>query len=128
MKKKKNIEFIDESHERSELKRIGSLKGLLGGSLLTRERVVRQLPYILFLTMLAFIYIGNRYHAEKLVRKNSELQEEVEELRAKAITTSAELMRLSQQSQVIKLIRKKDMGLKQSVTPPKKIVVQSEED
>lgn len=128
MKKKKNIEFIDESHERSELKRIGSLKGLLGGSLLTRERVVRQLPYILFLTMLAFIYIGNRYHAEKLVRKNSELQEEVKELRAKAITTSAELMRLSQQSQVIKLIRTKDMGLKQSVTPPKKIVVQSEED
>lgn len=127
MKKRKNIEFIDESQERSELKRIGSLKGLLGGSLLTREKVVRQLPYILFLTLLAFIYIGNRYHAEKLVRKNSELQDEVKELRAKAITTSAELMRLSQQSQVMKLIRKKDLGLRQSVTPPKKIVVKSEE-
>ncbi|MGM0530134.1 MAG: FtsL-like putative cell division protein [Bacteroidota bacterium] len=128
MKRKKNIEFIDESQERSELKRIGSLKGLLGGSLLTRGKVVRQLPYILFLTILAFIYIGNRYHAEKLVRKNSGLQEEVEELRAKAITTSAELMSLSQQSQVIRLIRKKDLGLEQSVTPPKKIVIQSEED
>lgn len=128
MKKKKNIEFIDESQERSELKRMGSLKGLLGGSLLTREKVVRQLPYILFLTLLAFFYIGNRYHAEKLVRKNSELQDEVKELRAKAITTSAELMRLSQQSQVMKLIRKKDLGLRQSVNPPKKIVVQSEEE
>jgi cell division protein FtsL len=128
MKKRKNIEFIDESQERSELKRIGSLKELLGGSLLTREKVVRQLPYILFLTLLAFIYIGNRYHAEKLVRKNSELQEEVKELRAEAITTSAELMSLSQQSQVIKLIRKKNLGLEQSVTPPKKIVVQSKED
>ncbi|MFP4620213.1 MAG: FtsL-like putative cell division protein [Bacteroidales bacterium] len=128
MKKKKNIEFIDESRERSELKRIGSLKGLLAGSLLTREKVVRQLPYILFLTMLAFVYIGNRYHAEKVVRQNSQLQEEVKELRAKAITTSAELMRLSQQSQVIKMIREKNMGLKQSVTPPKKIVVQSKED
>lgn len=127
MKKKKNIEFIDESQERSELKRIGSLKGILGGAFFTREKVVKQLPYILFLTLLAFIYIGNRYHAEKLVRRNSRLQDEVKELRAKAITTSAELMRLSQQSQVIKLIRKKDLGLRQSVTPPQKIVVESEE-
>jgi hypothetical protein len=126
-KKRKNIEFIDEQQERKELKRIGSLKGLLGGSLLTKESVVRQLPYILFLTLLAFIYIGNRYHAEKLVRRNSKLQDEVKELRAQAITTSAELMRLSQQSQVIKLIKKKNLGLRESVTPPRKIVVQNEE-
>lgn len=125
MKKSRNIEFIDELQERSELKGISSLKGLLGGSLLTRERVVRQLPFILFLTLLGFIYIGNRYHAEKLVRRNTRLREDVKELRAKAITTSAELMNLSQQSQVIKLIRDKGLGLKESVTPPKKIIVQS---
>ena len=126
-KQGKNIEFIDESLERSEHKKGGVLKGLLGGSLLTKEKVVKQLPYILFLTLLAFIYIGNRYHAEKIVRKNARLQEDVKELRASAITTSAELMQLSQQSQVIKLIREKKLGLKESVTPPKKIVVQSEE-
>ncbi len=126
-KQGQNIEFIEESLERSEHKKGGALKGLLGGSLLTKEKVVKQLPYILFLTFLAFTYIGNRYHAEKLVRKNTRLHEDVKELRARAITTSAELMQLSQQSQVIKLIREKNLGLKESVTPPKKIVVQSEE-
>jgi hypothetical protein len=125
--KRKNIEFIDESQERKELKRVGTLKGLLAGSLLTRERVVRQLPYILFLTLLAFIYIGNRYHAEKIVRENSKLQDEVRELRAKAISTSAELMHLSKQSEVVRLIRQKGLGLEESVTPPRKIVVDKEE-
>jgi len=125
--KRKNIEFIDESQERKELKRVGTLKGLLAGSWLTRERLVRQLPYILFLTLLAFIYIGNRYHAEKIVRENSKLQDEVRELRAKAISTSAELMHLSKQSEVVRLIRQKELGLEESVTPPRKIVVDKEE-
>ena len=125
--KRKNIEFIDESQERKELKRVGTLKGLLAGSLLTRERLVGQLPYILFLTLLAFIYIGNRYHAEKIVRDNSKLQDEVKELRAKAISTSAELMHLSKQSEVVRLIRQKGLGLEESVTPPRKIVVDKEE-
>jgi len=125
--KRKNIEFIDESQERKELKRVGTLKGLLAGSLLTREKVVRQLPFILFLTLLAFIYIGNRYHAERLVRENSKLQDQVKELRAKSISTSAELMHLSKQSEVVRLIRKKNLGLRESVTPPRKIVVEKDE-
>jgi len=124
--KRKNIEFIDETQERKELKRVGTLKGLLAGSLLTKEKVVRQLPFILFMTLLAFIYIGNRYHAEKLVRKNSRLQDEVKELRAKSISTSAELMQVSKQSEVVRLIREKNLGLRESVTPPRKIVVERE--
>jgi|SRR6056297_1223947 len=124
---RKNIEFIDESQERRELKRVGTLKGLLAGSLLTREKVVRQLPFILFLTLLAFIYIGNRYHAERLVRENSKLQDQVKELRAKSISTSAELMHLSKQSEVVRLIREKNLGIRESVTPPRKIVVEKHE-
>ncbi len=125
--KRKNIEFIDESQERRELKKAGTLKGLLAGSLLTKEKVVRQLPFILFLTGLAFIYIGNRYHAEKLVRENSRLQDEVRELRARALSTSAELMHLSKQSEVLHLLKEKNMGLRESVTPPRKIVVEEKE-
>jgi len=125
--KRKNIEFIDETQERKELKRAGTLKGLLAGSLLTREKVVRQLPFILFLTLLAFFYIGNCYHAERLVRENTKLQDQVRELRAKSISTSAELMHLSKQSEVVRLIREKNLGLRESVTPPRKIVVERDE-
>ncbi len=124
---RKNVEFIDEKQERKELRRGGTLKGFLGGSLLTREKVVRQLPFILFLTLLALFYIANRYHAENVVRENSRLQDEVRELRARAISTSAELMHLSKQSEVVRLIKEKDMGLRESLTPPRKIVVEKEE-
>lgn len=127
-KQNKNIEFIDETQERKELRRFGTIKGLLAGSLLTRENVIKQLPFILFLVALAFFYIGNRYHAENLVRENSELQSEVKELRAKAISTSAELMHLSKQSEVVKLVKEKNLGLVESRTPPKKITVEKNKD
>ncbi|MFP4046987.1 MAG: FtsL-like putative cell division protein, partial [Bacteroidales bacterium] len=77
MKDKDNIEFIDERQERSELKKFGTIKGLLAGSLLSKDKIAQQLPYILFVTLLAFIYIGNQYHAEKIMRKNSILQDQV---------------------------------------------------
>lgn len=124
--KKKNIEFIDETQERKELRKFGTIKGLLAGSLLTKEKVVKQFPFILFLALLGFFYIGNRYHAEKLVRKNAKLQDEVKELRAKAISTTAELMHLSKQSEVVKLVNEKGLGLVESRTPPKKITVKEE--
>ena len=121
-KEKENIEFIIEKPE-VKVSRKGVIKEILDGSVLTREVVIRQLPFVLFLTMLAFIYIGNRYHAEKLVRRANELHRELRDLRAQAITTSAELMHISRQSEVIKLMRQKDLELKESMEPPKKIIV-----
>jgi len=118
--RKKNIDFVEESTEQNELKK-GSFKSLLDGSLLTRKRVIRQLPFILFLTFLAIIYIGNRYHAEKIVRKTVVLQNEIKELRAEAITTASELMFISKQSEVSKLVKQNNLKLEESVEPPTKI-------
>jgi len=119
---KKSIEFIDEQKEQTESKR-KSVRGLIDGSLLTREVVIKQLPYIIFLTLLALIYIGNRYHAEKVVRKTVELQNEVRELRSEAITTSAELMFISKQSEVSKLVKRKNLELEELEKPPKIIEI-----
>lgn len=118
VREKKSIEFIDEQKEQTESKRM-SVRGLIDGSLLTREAVIKQLPYIIFLTLLILIYIGNRYHAEKVVRKTVELQNEVRELRSEAITTSAELMFISKQSEVTKLVKRKNLELEELEKPPK---------
>ncbi len=121
--KKGNIEFIEEKIERKEQK-FGSIKDLLDGSLIANDFVLKQLPYIIFLVILAFIYIANRYHAEKVVRASIELTKEINDLRAEAITTSSELMFNSKQSEVAKLVESKDLGLTESVEPPKKIIVE----
>lgn len=122
VREKKSIEFIDEQKEQTESKRM-SVRGLIDGSLLTREAVIKQLPYIIFLTLLILIYIGNRYHAEKVVRKTVELQNEVRELRSEAITTSAELMFISKQSEVTKLVKRKNLELEELEKPLKIIEI-----
>ncbi|MFC2104838.1 FtsL-like putative cell division protein [Bacteroidota bacterium] len=118
-----NIEFIEEKQERKESK-LGSIKDLLDGSLIANDFIVKQLPFIVFLVILAFIYIANRYHAEKVVRASIELSREINDLRAEAITTSSELMLISKQSEVAKLVEKRGLGLKESVEPPRKIVIE----
>lgn len=120
MTKEKNIEFIDPKVERSEHKGI-SFKGLIDGSILTRKTIVNQLPFILFLSFLAVIYIGNRYHAEKVIRDLTSLQAEVKDLRAEAITTASELMFISKQSEVVKMLESKQLDLVESLKPPIKI-------
>jgi hypothetical protein len=121
MGSKKNIEFIDQDQEQNEIKAF-SLKGIFSGRILTQAGVVRQFPYILFLTMLALFYIGNRFHAERLVRKLGKLQTEVKDLCSEQVTTASELMNISRPSEVIKLVDEKDIGLELPETPPEKLV------
>lgn len=101
----------------------GSIKDFIGGGFLTSDRVIKQIPYILFLTIIAIIYIGNRYQAEKIVRESIVLNNEVKELRSESITTTSELMYISKQSEVAKLVEKKGLDLKEAVVPPQKIVI-----
>lgn len=117
------VEFIDQVEEVKESKK-GILKEVFDGSILTRDVVARQLPYLVFLALLALVYIGNRYHAEKIVREESGLQNEIKELRAKSISIAAELMDVSRQSEVSRLIEEKGMDLKEAVRPPKKLIIE----
>jgi len=97
------------------------IKELLDGSVLVRENMIKQLPFVLFLTFLGIIYIGNRFHAERMVRQINELKTEVSNLRAEQITTTSELMNISRPSEVAELVESKNMGLKESMEPPKKL-------
>ncbi len=121
-RQKENIEFVDQKIEQKEIRK-GSVWDVFDGSLLTRDTVVRQLPFVLFITFLIILYIGNRYHAEKVIRETMQLQTEVRELRARAISTASELEFISRQSEVAKLISKRSMGLQEAVDPPIKITV-----
>ncbi len=113
----KRIEFIDQEEEQHEIRGF-SFRGFFSGSILTQAGVVKQLPFVLFLTFLALLYIGNRYHAERLVRKLNRLQTEVKDLSSEQITTASELMNIRRPSEVIKLVNERKLGLKLSEEPP----------
>jgi hypothetical protein len=104
-----------------------SLKSVLDGSILTKDAVLDQMPYVLFLTFIAVIYIGNRYHAEKIMRQTQESYIELKEMRAESITAASKLMNMSKQSVVARMVKERGLELKESVKPPKKLIVDSNE-
>ena len=113
-----------EKRDKSKKPRTGSfIKELLSGSMITEKIILKNLWYILLITLLAAIYIGNRFHAEKLTRETARLQQEVRELRAESLATSASLMFISRQSEVYRLVREKGLSLEELKTPPYKLLV-----
>ena len=86
---------------------------------------VHYLPNILFVLALGLIYIGNTHYAEQTVRRINLIQVEVEDLRADYTTLKSDLMFSSKQSEVARKV--KAYGLKESLTPPYKIVVREGE-
>ena len=86
---------------------------------------VQYLPKILFVTFLSLIYISNTHYAEKATRQIDRAQSEVEDLRADYTTLKADVMFASKQSEVAKRVR--EIGLKESLNPPFKVVVKEGE-
>lgn len=101
-----------------------SFVDVINGNFLTRDDVLRHLPYLLFCCFLALIYIANGYVAEDTVRKLNKVSKELKEYRSEYITTKSELMYKSKQSELAAYINLKGLGLKESYEPPKKIIVQ----
>ncbi len=97
------------------------IRFLLDGSWLTRDGFLKQLPFIMLMTIFAMVYIGNRFHAEKLVRKTVAMQNELKELRSESISIASELMFISKQSEVSKMVEANNLELREAVEPPKKI-------
>ena len=86
---------------------------------------VKHLPKILFGMFLSLVYISNTHYAEKTTRAINKAQSEVEDLRADFTTLKADVMFASKQSEVAR--RVKSLGLKESVKPPYKIIVEEGE-
>lgn len=98
------------------------LASILGGSILTRHRVVSSLPFLGFLGGIALLYIANTYYAEKTIMKSYHLRKELKELRYEFVTNRSRLMHESKQSEVAR--RLEDRGLRESRVPPVKIRIE----
>lgn len=121
VKEKRNIEF-DESVE--EGGKLFSLRDFVDGNLLTRRFVLKQARYAVLLVLIAFLLIANRNHAEKKMIQMNQLQKDVKELRSHSITISADLIRASRQSEVVRLVNRYELGLEENLEPPKKLIIE----
>jgi cell division protein FtsL len=99
------------------------LRDLVSGSMVTEKIILKNLGFLFMLTILGAIYIANRFHAERITRDTAKLQKEVRDLRSESLSTSADLMELSRQSEVFRLVKERDLGLEELREPPFKVIV-----
>ena len=116
--KETNIE-----NNKKQIKPGSFIKELLSGSMVSEKIILKNLGYVSLLAFLAAVYIGNRFHAEKITRESTRLQREVKDLRAESLSTSADLMYLSKRSEVYSMIREKGLNLEELKSPPYKLLV-----
>jgi hypothetical protein len=79
-------------------------------------RVVRNIPFFLFLAFLAIVYIYNGHKADKLIRKISATEKNIKELEYEYKTVKSDLIFRSKSTELIKVVE--PMGIKESKTPP----------
>ncbi len=118
----------DNNLNNEEKKTNISFKDFLSGSILIKRSIKKHLWYIFFLVLLSIFYINNKYKTEKIWVDIKNLQKEVKELRDRSVSYASELMSLSRESEVIKIITEKEVDLKELKMPPQKIVVKKEKE
>ena len=91
---------------------------------ISAELIFKNLPFVLFLSFLAMIYIANAHYSEKKVRQIQDMQTELKQLRWQYMSLKSELMFDSKRSEVIKSVQ--PLGLKVNKRRPNKIVVKKE--
>ena len=96
---------------------------LLSGTIVSEKIILKNLGYFSMLTLLGAIYIGNRFHAEKVTRETTTLTREVKDLRAESLSTSTDLMYVSRQSGVYRMVKEKGLDLEELKTPPFRLLV-----
>ncbi|MFA5973883.1 MAG: FtsL-like putative cell division protein [Lentimicrobiaceae bacterium] len=100
----------------------GKIKSVLEGSFLAREKVIRLLPFLLFLTGIGLLYIFNSNYANRTIISISKTKKQIEEQRFEYINTKSKLVQITRQTEIAK--RLQNSGLKESKTPPRKILIE----
>jgi len=81
--------------------------------------VVNNVPFLIYLTILALFYIANTYNTERMYKQIEKTKTELKELRFEYITARSSLMFESKLSELNK--RAQAIGLKETLIPPFKI-------
>ncbi len=68
----------------------------LGGEMI-QSGTFRFFPYLVFIAILAFIYIANNYYAEDKIRQINQHRKQLKEIRYEYITTKSELTSMTKQ-------------------------------
>jgi len=120
MEKEKKEEAIPQQEEAKQFNLGNSLKGLFSYGWITKN-----IPFFLFLALLAIIYIANGHLADKTIRDINRTAREVKELQYEYKTLKSEVMFRSREAELVKAAE--PLGLKLSTAPPLRITMEKKD-
>ena len=89
--------LADDEGERVDF----SLPHVLRGDILTTQWLRRQIWWLVMVVAMAFIYVSNRYYAQKQQIHNTHLKNELREMHYDAMARSSQLMRNCRRSIIV---------------------------
>lgn len=107
MSEEREQEEVKETARKKERRRLFSYRW-----------IVKNIPFFLFLSALAVIYIYNGHYADKTIRNINKVSKELRELQYEYKTLRSDVMFRSKQSEVAKEVERLGLGLKELITPP----------
>lgn len=108
--------FTDEDED--DLGEI-SVKSILGGDFLMSRFMIKQIMFVMFCVLLMILYTGNRYDSQQDAILIDSLRGALQDVKYNVLTQSSELMNLTRQSNVEKMLSNTpDSLLHNSITPP----------
>ena len=93
-----------------------TFREIIGGDFLTRQSMVRQMPFFFFVVVLFFIQISMIYYFESVQIEMKHTKEKLNDLNSEYSTNSSELSVKSQHSEVVGQVE--HWGLVNSTTTP----------
>ncbi|MBO4805555.1 MAG: hypothetical protein IK005_01735 [Paludibacteraceae bacterium] len=98
-----------------------SARNVIAGNFFKKEFFLRQGWLFLMILAMLFCYVGNRYVCQQKIMEIDRLQKELLDVKLDALTRTSDLMLISRQSQVKKIIKNHGVDLTESTTPPFRI-------
>ncbi len=96
-----------------------SLRSIFGGDILQSRFMLKQILWVVVIVVLMIVYTANRYSAQKDIIRIAQLREQLQEVKYKVLTQSSELMNLTRQSNVEKILKQtKDSTLLNPTSSP----------
>lgn len=84
--------------------------------ILNYSAIVRQVPFFVFLAVLAVVYIYNGHYADKTIRDINKTSKELKELQYEYKSVKGDVLFRSRQSEMVQAVQ--PLGLKELTTEP----------
>ena len=110
---------VDSPKKKTKVNRL--IVDIVGGDVFSKDGFVGMFPFVFYIVFLSMLYITNIYIAEDMSREIMKTNRKIEDLHVEYVYIQSEITKITRQSNMVKMLKNK--GIKESVEPLRKIVV-----